>query len=87
FSHGCIRIENPTALAAWVLQDQAQWSRERIVAAQTAPATSRALLPRPMPVVVFYTTAVASPDGRAWFYPDIYGHDRELDEALRAGPM
>jgi murein L,D-transpeptidase YcbB/YkuD len=87
FSHGCIRIENPTALAAWVLRDQPRWSRERIVAAQMAPLTSRAMLPRPMPVVVFYTTAVTTPDGRAWFYPDIYGHDRELDDALRAGPM
>jgi len=25
--------------------------------------------------------------GGAWFYADIYGHDRILDEALRAGPV
>jgi murein L,D-transpeptidase YcbB/YkuD len=39
-----------------------------------------------MPVIIFYTTAVASPDGDIWFYSDIYGHDRRLDEALKAGP-
>jgi murein L,D-transpeptidase YcbB/YkuD len=40
-----------------------------------------------MPVVVWYTTAVAAPDGKAWFYPDIYGHDRQLDGALRSQAM
>ena len=86
FSHGCIRVEDPTALAAWVLRDRPEWPRERIEAAQTVPTTSRAMLTLPMPVVVFYTTAVASPDGAVWFYSDIYGHDRTLDEALRGGP-
>jgi murein L,D-transpeptidase YcbB/YkuD len=39
-----------------------------------------------MPVIVWYATAVAAPDGKAWFYSDIYGHDRALNEALRPGP-
>jgi murein L,D-transpeptidase YcbB/YkuD len=86
FSHGCIRVEDPTALALWVLRDQPRWNRERITAAQEGSGTTRAWLTRPMPVIVFYTTAVAAPDGNAWFYADIYGHDRALDEALRAGP-
>jgi len=87
FSHGCIRLEDPTALALWVLRDQPRWNRQRITTAQRGTATTRAWLTRPMPVIVFYTTAVAAPDGSAWFYADIYGHDRELDEALRAGPI
>jgi murein L,D-transpeptidase YcbB/YkuD len=85
FSHGCIRLEDPIALAAWVLRNRPEWSRERIEAAQEA-STSRAMLTRPLPVIIFYTTAVASPDGNIWFYSDIYGHDRSLTEALRAGP-
>jgi murein L,D-transpeptidase YcbB/YkuD len=87
FSHGCIRLEDPTALALWVLRDQPLWNRERVTAAQEGSTTTRAWLTRPMPVVVFYTTAVAAPDGSAWFFADIYGHDRELDQALRAVPM
>jgi murein L,D-transpeptidase YcbB/YkuD len=87
FSHGCIRLEDPTALALWVLRDQPRWSRERVTAAQEGTGTTRAWLARAMPVIVFYTTAVAAPDGSAWFYGDIYGHDRELDEALRAVPL
>jgi L,D-transpeptidase YcbB len=83
FSHGCIRVEAPTTLAAWVLQDRPRWSRAAIAATQQGSTTVRAYLRRPMPVVVWYTTAVAAPDGKAWFYSDIYGHDRELDQALR----
>jgi murein L,D-transpeptidase YcbB/YkuD len=87
FSHGCIRLEDPMTLALWVLQDQPRWSRKRIAAAQESTATTRAWLTRPVPVIVFYTTAVAAPDGSAWFYADVYGHDRQLDEALQAGPV
>ena len=87
FSHGCIRLEDPTALALWVLRDQPRWNRKRITAAQEGTGTTRAWLTRPMPVIIFYTTAVAATDGSAWFYADIYGHDRALDEALRAEPI
>jgi murein L,D-transpeptidase YcbB/YkuD len=84
FSHGCIRLEDPVGLALWVLRDQPAWTRDSVAAAMAATTTSRALLTRAMPVLVFYTTAVAFPDGTIRFYPDIYGHDRELAEALRA---
>jgi murein L,D-transpeptidase YcbB/YkuD len=87
FSHGCIRVEQPTVLALWVLRDLPRWNDERIAAAQEGTSTTRAWLSHPMPVIVFYTTAVAAPNGDAWFYSDIYGHDRELDEALRGGPI
>ena len=86
FSHGCIRVEAPAALAAWLLRDQAEWNRDRIRQAMDAPTVSRVLLSDPVPVIIFYTTAVVRPDGSAWFYADIYGHDRQLDEALRTGP-
>jgi murein L,D-transpeptidase YcbB/YkuD len=87
FSHGCIRLQDPTALALWVLRDQPRWTREGIAAAEQSNYTTRAWLTRPVPVIIFYTTAVAAPNGSAWFYSDIYGHDRELDQALRAGPI
>jgi murein L,D-transpeptidase YcbB/YkuD len=84
FSHGCIRVQRPTDLAAWVLGDQPAWPRDSVEAALAAKPTRRALLSRPMPVVLFYATAVALPDVGMAFYEDIYGHDRRLDEALRA---
>lgn len=84
FSHGCIRVEDPVALANWVLRDQPAWPPDGINAALRGLRTVRAPLARPLPVVVFYTTAVVRPDGTTWFYGDIYGQDRLLDEALRA---
>jgi murein L,D-transpeptidase YcbB/YkuD len=83
FSHGCIRLEQPAALASWVLQDQPPWDGVAVESAMADSRSSRALLTRPMPVVIFYTTAVADPDGTIHFYHDVYGHDRELIESLR----
>ena len=41
-----------------------------------------------LPVAIAYRTAVAR-GGKVYFFPDIYGHDAELSEALRkvAGPL
>jgi len=86
FSHGCIRVENPVALANWVLRDQPAWPPDSIATAVRGPRTVRALLARPLPVAIFYTTAVVRPDGSTWFYRDIYGQDRVLDRTLRARP-
>lgn len=88
FSHGCIRLEDPAALGAWVLRDQAGMTRDSIAAAMNGDSTYRVTLTRPLAVAVFYTTAVAMPDGTARFYPDVYGLDRELTEALaRVAPL
>lgn len=85
FSHGCIRLEDPTALAEWALKDQRDWPRERIVAAMHGSSTVRVDLTRPVKVVLFYVTAtVGSRDGLVHFTDDIYGHDATLDRALRA---
>ena len=86
FSHGCVRVEDPVALAVWVLRDQQHWPVDSVLAAQRGTATTRAFLTQPIPIIIFYTSAVATPDGRVSFYRDIYGHDRKLEEALRAGP-
>ena len=36
FSHGCVRVEQPTSLAQWLLKDQPAWTAERIAAAMDA---------------------------------------------------
>ena len=83
FSHGCIRVEAPEALANWLLRDKPDWTLDSITAAMNASRSRRVTLTRPIPVALFYTTAVARPDGEVRFYPDIYGSDRVLDDLLR----
>ena len=83
FSHGCVRVEDPVALAQWALQDQPQWTRDRILDAMHATGSQRVSLTRPIQVILFYVTAVVMPeDGTIRFAEDIYGHDAKLDRAL-----
>ena len=82
FSHGCIRLEDPLGLATFVLRDQPAWSRERLDAAIASGLSARADLSAPIPVVIFYTTAIATSAGTAMFLPDVYGYDRKLVDAL-----
>jgi murein L,D-transpeptidase YcbB/YkuD len=83
FSHGCVRVEDPVALAEWALKGQEGWNRDRIVAAMNASRPLRVNLVRPIQVILFYITAVVMPeDGSIHFAEDIYGHDAKLDGAL-----
>jgi murein L,D-transpeptidase YcbB/YkuD len=83
FSHGCIRVEDPVALTEWVLADQPQWTRNRILAAMNVSPSRRVQLTQPITVILFYITAVVMPeDDSIHFAEDIYGHDGRLDRAL-----
>ena len=82
-SHGCVRVQDPVALAQWVLKDQPGWNRERIQAAMAGTSPQRVDLTRPLPVILFYTTAMVMPaDQGLYFADDIYGHDTKLARAL-----
>lgn len=78
FSHGCIRVEDPTALAEWVLRNNSGWTKQRIAEAFAAGKEQQVNLARTIPVLIVYATAVTEEDGQVFFFPDIYGHDRAL---------
>jgi murein L,D-transpeptidase YcbB/YkuD len=82
FSHGCIRVEEPVALALFVLRDEPEWTEERIRQAMDSGTSSTLKLKQPLPVLIAYSTVIAK-GGRVFFYPDLYGQDRLLDQALR----
>ena len=83
FSHGCVRVEDPVALAQWVLKDEPGWTRERIKAAMAGTSPLRVDLTRALPVILFYMTAMVMPADQApHFADDIYGHDTRLARAL-----
>jgi murein L,D-transpeptidase YcbB/YkuD len=83
FSHGCIRVEDPVALARFVLQDAPEWTDEQIRDAMAKGVSSTLRLPEPVRVVIAYNTVEVGEDGRVYFFQDIYGQDRRLDDALR----
>jgi murein L,D-transpeptidase YcbB/YkuD len=84
FSHGCIRVEDPLALAGFALRDRPEWTPERTREATTTGEPLTVPLPGPIAVLIFYTTAIVDGAGRALFLPDVYGYDARLDRALRA---
>ncbi|MGE5145345.1 MAG: hypothetical protein ACM3N5_01280, partial [Candidatus Eiseniibacteriota bacterium] len=73
-SHGCMRVENPRALALYLLAGQG-WDAARIEAAIDTGKTERIALERPMPILVTYLTAFADVAGTVQFRPDAYGWD------------
>lgn len=85
FSHGCIRVEDPVALAEYVRRDQPAWTRARILAAMETGSTSQVELLEPIPAHVEYRTAVAQPGGEVRFFEDLYGRDAELEKQLAGG--
>lgn len=82
FSHGCIRVEDPVALARFVLARQPGWPEARIRAAMAAGSMSLLTLDEPLPVLIAYGTALVT-QGQVRFFDDIYGYDALLDRALR----
>ena len=86
FSHGCIRVEKPAELAAWVLRDKPEWSLERVRAAmQTGKDNVQVNLTNPVPVLIIYGTAVVDQQNEVHFFDDIYGYDADLEKVLARG--
>jgi murein L,D-transpeptidase YcbB/YkuD len=88
FSHGCIRVSDPVALATYVLNNApGSWTPESITAAMNGPGSVRVNLTKPIRVLVLYATALATEDGKVLFFEDIYGHDRKLEKLLALEPV
>jgi L,D-transpeptidase YcbB len=78
-------VQDPVALATWVLRDKPGWAVERIRAAMNGDQTMKVNLDKPIPVLIIYSTAVVEPDGEVKFFRDIYGYDSAMAGALAKG--
>jgi murein L,D-transpeptidase YcbB/YkuD len=76
FSHGCVRVEDPTALARYVLGDRPEWTAERTASAMGGDTERTVKLQRPLPVHIGYWTAWVEDDGTVTYTSDPYGIDR-----------
>ena len=87
FSHGCIRVSEPVALAVQVLQGTpGDWTADKVEAAMNDGRTEQVTLARPVPVFVLYGTALATESGEIDFFEDLYGQDRRLETLLGLPP-
>lgn len=86
FSHGCVRVENPSDLVAWVLRNNLGWDLGRVQAAMNGTTENVTVnLKMPIPVLILYATVATDENGRAYFLDDIYGFDAELEAILGKG--
>jgi murein L,D-transpeptidase YcbB/YkuD len=83
-SHGCVRIADAAALAAWILPEAAD-----ALAAGLAPeARSQTFRPAtPLTVHLVYQTVSAAPDGSVTTHVDIYQRDAEALATLDPRPV
>jgi len=86
FSHGCIRVQKPEDLVAWVLRNNPGWDLERVKATMNGEKNNLQVnLVTRIPVLIVYGTATVNEENQIRFFDDIYGYDAELEKALAAG--
>jgi murein L,D-transpeptidase YcbB/YkuD len=79
-SHGCLRVQEPLALASAVLGV----SQDVLQSAIDSGEQQTMALASPVPVYVLYFTTAAAADGSVQYLDDIYERDGEILRALDA---
>lgn len=84
FSHGCVRVEDPVALAEYVLRGTSAGSAAQVQRLIDTGTTTAVPLPSPLPVHIVYFTAFVAPDGSVGFRKDVYGIDEDEMQHLHS---
>jgi murein L,D-transpeptidase YcbB/YkuD len=86
-SSGCTRVEDPRALATWLLADNPGWGRREIDAAIAKGERTDVRLAHKVPVAWVYLTGWVTRDNVIHFRDDIYGHDEKPTLVADARPQ
>lgn len=84
-SSGCVRVENAIDLAAYVVENQPDWSKKEIEQQIASGETKQVKITRPIQVHHLYWTAWRGRD-KTYFADDVYDLDAEVYEALTKSP-
>ena len=83
FSHGCIRLEKPDEMAAYVLG----WDIDRVRAAMNGGGDNKTItLKKKIPVYITYLTTYVK-DGHLFFGNDLYNRDDRLVDRVMPGAI
>ena len=83
-SSGCVRVQDVRDYVAWLLKDQAGWTREEIDRVINSGQRVDVKLTPAVNVYWVYVTGWATPDGIVQFRPDIYARDGAGPGAMAA---
>ena len=84
-SHGCVRLEQPEALAKYVLRNRPEWDEPRIEAAMSAGEEKQVALKDKIPVHIVYFTVWPTDAGGVDSWPDVYGYDAKQSASQAPG--
>ena len=82
FSHGCVRVDQPFALAEIVLGEG--WTEERVKGLKGG-GERMVKMPRPLPIHIGYFSAFVDEHGKLQLREDIYGYSQKVKTALGLG--
>jgi murein L,D-transpeptidase YcbB/YkuD len=77
-SHGCVRVEKPVELAAYLLKNDPDWRVKRIkefIANNSESVGIR--LRSPVPIIIAYFTAWVDENAQLHFRDDVYDYDQQ----------
>ncbi|MXQ12756.1 L,D-transpeptidase family protein [Microvirga makkahensis] len=81
FSHGCVRVEKPFALAEIIMGEDSKWTEKRL-RGLIGKGERTIFLPKPLPVHLTYFTLRVDEKGSLKSFPDLYGLDQKVRTAL-----
>jgi murein L,D-transpeptidase YcbB/YkuD len=82
FSHGCIRVSEPKKLAVFLLENDPEWTSEKIDEAMNSGKEQYVTLRKTVPVYIVYFTAFVDDKGKLNFREDIYHRDNQLRDMI-----
>ena len=83
-SHGCLRVRNPMGLAEMILLEDKGWDADKIAELdRSGPLNNEVAIDKRIPIHVAYFTAWVDGTGALRSFPDIYGHEKRVAQALR----
>jgi murein L,D-transpeptidase YcbB/YkuD len=85
-SSGCTRVEDPRALATWLLADNPGWGRREIDVGIAKGERTDVRLTHKVPVAWIYLTGWVTRDNAIHFRDDVYGHDEKPTLVADARP-
>jgi murein L,D-transpeptidase YcbB/YkuD len=77
FSHGCIRLSDPTKLAIYLLKNSPNWTEDKVRKAMKSGNEQWVKLPQPAEVSLVYYTAWVDDEGLLHLRQDVYGLDKK----------
>ncbi len=83
FSSGCVRLEDPLALALYLLKDDARWSKEKIEKIIQQGNTASINIAHSLPAHFLYWTAWVDEKDNIHFREDIYNREELMEKILQ----